>query len=405
MKDYRESASEGVIRTVLPSVKPPLPASNVCACVEVTRAPVDSDATQKTKDLLAFLHDMSKRQSMLFGQQNAAHLGISIDRFDGTQSDVKRICGSHPAVVGLDTLSFTGYEGTLRQSVLVTQQLHRENVIVTLSMHAPNFAVCDDDFAGYSPNVTSPAIVSDIMQGGAYHAKYLRFLDLIVAFARTAVDDDGECIPMIFRPFHENNGSWFWWGGAHCTPQEYRELFRYTVRYLQKEKGIHHFLYAYSPNGPFASEAEYLERYPGDDFIDIIGFDMYHDRPTPHDTWTETLVATCRIVASIARDHNKTAAVTETGLRMLDTALDGLEYEGLSPTDNPRPNWFMECCDAIFADPLACDIAYFLVWANFSRNQFWTPYCIDDTRGHEMINEYTAFLNDERVVLSEDLRG
>jgi mannan endo-1,4-beta-mannosidase len=64
----------------------------------------------------------------------------------------------------------------------------------------------------------------------------------------------------------------------------------------------------------------------------------------------------------------------------------------------------MECCDAIFADPLACDIAYFLVWANFSRNQFWTPYCIDSTRGHEMINEFTAFLNDERVVLASQLQ-
>jgi len=403
MSDFEKRAAEGVTRTVFPTAKPPLWTTDTGACVQITRTPADPDATEKTRHLLAALYDMSRRKAMLFGQQNAAHIGISIDRHDGTQSDVKQICGSHPAVVGIDALSFTGYEGTLLQAIEVTRQVHRENVIVTISMHAPNFAVCDEAFSGYSSNITSPSIVNDILPGGAYHAKYLRYLDLLADYATAIVDDEGECIPVIFRPFHENNGSWFWWGGGYCTPYEYKELFRYTIQYLQMEKKIHHFLYAYSPNGPFATEAEYLDRYPGDDFIDIIGFDMYHDRPTVTDSWMETLVQTCRLTASIARDHNKMTAVTETGIRMLDTSLDGLEYEGLSPTDNPRPNWFMECFDAILSDPLASENAFLLVWANFSKSQFWTPYCIDDQRGHEMINEYTAFLNDPRVILAQKM--
>lgn len=89
---------------------------------------------------------------------------------------------------------------------------------------------------------------------------------------------------------------------------EYKQLFRYTILYLKKEKGIHNFLYAYSPNGPFADEAEYLSRYPGDDFIDIIGYDMYHDRPAIADNWIDTLTAACRQVCAIARDHAKVAA-------------------------------------------------------------------------------------------------
>jgi len=405
MNDFEKRAAEGVARTEFPIAKPAFTTADTCACVKNARVPVDPDATGKTKDLLRFLYEMSKSQLFMFGQQNAAHLGISIDRHDGSQSDVKMICGSHPAVIGLDTLSLTGFEGALQQSVAATQQMNRENVIVTLSMHAPNFAVCDDAFSGYSPNVTAPAIVNEVMPGGIWHDKFLRYLDFVVDYARAIVDDQGEFIPVIFRPFHENNGSWFWWGGEHCTAYEYKELFRYTIDYLQKEKGIHHFLYAYSPNGPFADEAEYLDRYPGDDSIDIIGFDMYHDRPTLTDTWIDTLVKTCRQVASIARDHNKTSAVTETGLRMLNTAKDGLEYEGLSPTDNPRPDWFLECTNAIMADPLASEVAFFLVWANFKNTQFWAPYLLDEKRGHEMINEFTAFLNDPHVVLASQLKG
>lgn len=401
MVKFEKPPEASTERTVFPAAKPAQAESDTCVCVRYQRAPADPAATENTKELLRILFDMTQRKSILFGQQNAGHIGISINRHDGSDSDIKRISGKHPAIAGIDTLSFTGYEGTLPQAVLVTKQLHRENVIVTLSMHAPNFALCGDDFSGYSPNLTDPSCVSDIMPGGRYNAKFLRYLDLVAEYAHAVTDDNGEDIPVIFRPFHENNGSWFWWGADFCTPYEYKELFRYTVSYLQEEKDIHNFLYAYSPNGPFADEAEYLSRYPGDDFIDIVGFDMYHDRPTAEDHWMETLTETCRQVCAIARDRHKAAAVTETGLRMLDTAPDGREYEGLSPKGNPRPDWFMECLDAITGDPLACETAYFLIWSNFSKNQFWAPYLIDEKHGHEMINEFTEFLNDPRVILAE----
>lgn len=402
MSDFKKESNTGTVRTIFPVPKKPLTDADTCACVKYSLQSADPDAAENTKELLRTLYDMSKRKSIMFGQQNAGHIGVSISRTDGTDSDVKRICGHHPAVVGIDALSFTGLEGTLSQAIEVTRQLHRENVIVTLSMHAPNFSVCDEVYSGYSPNVTDPGIVAEIMPGGRYHAKYLGYLELVAEYAAAVTDDRGELIPVIFRPFHENNGSWFWWGGDHCTAYEYKELFRYTIHYLQKEKNIHNFLYAYSPNGPFADEEEYLSRYPGDDFIDIIGFDMYHDRPAASDKWIDTLTAACRQVCAVARDHHKVAAVTEAGLRMLDTAPDGKEYEGLAPTGNPRPDWFMECLEAVTGDSLASEIAYFLVWSNFSKNQFWTPYLLDAQHGHEMINEFTAFLNDPRVILAEE---
>jgi len=399
MSDCAVPTETATLRTVFPAKKQPLGEADTCACVKYSLTPADPDATENTRELLRLLYDMTKRKSIMFGQQNAGHIGISIDRFDGTDSDVKRVCGKHPAVIGIDTLSFTGFEGTLVQAIEVTKQLHRENVIVTLSMHAPNFVLCDDSFSGYSPDRAEPPVVGEIMPGGRCHAKYLRYLDLIADYARSVTDDSGESIPVIFRPFHENNGGWFWWGAKHCTAYEYKELFRYTILYLQKDRQIHNFLYAYSPNGPFEDEADYLSRYPGDDFIDVIGFDMYHDRPTESDNWMDLLTVSCRQVCAIARDHTKVAAVTEAGIRMLDTAPDGLIYEGLSPRGNPRPNWFAECLEAITGDPLASETAYFLVWSNFSRKQFWTPYLIDEKYGHEMINEFTLFLNDPRVIL------
>jgi mannan endo-1,4-beta-mannosidase len=52
---------------------------------------------------------------------------------------------------------------------------------------------------------------------------------------------------------------------------------------LKDTKGLHHLLYAYSTDR-FESEAHYLERYPGDDVVDLIGFDYYHrDAPKSND--------------------------------------------------------------------------------------------------------------------------
>jgi mannan endo-1,4-beta-mannosidase len=390
-------------RTVFSVKKEPLTPSCSCSYVELSRKTADPHLIPEGRDLLARLHDAARQDSVLFGHQNAGHIGISLHAKDGTDSDVKRICGSHPAVVGMDTLSLLGYEGRMEQTIEVTKNLHREKVILTLSMHAPNFLSCDENFSGYSPNLKEPPVVDAILPGGAFNAKYLQYLDLICDYAARCVDDEGRPIPMIFRPFHENNGNWFWWGADSCSPEVYKELFRYTLWYIREQRGIHSLLYAYSPNGPFQSEEDYLSRYPGDDEIDVIGFDMYHDRPTIDDEWMLIFRDTCRMVASVARDRHKAAAVTETGLRMLDTAPDGREYEGLCPQGNPRIDWFSECLDTILSDTLAARVAYFLVWSNFSKTQFWVPYMTDDIHGHEMVDAFTRFLNRPEVVLADQL--
>lgn len=395
--------TDRVERTVFARKREPFSRGCGCAFVELSRKTADPQLIIEGKALLSLLHEAAQQDVMLFGHQNAGHLGISLRTKDGTDSDVKRISGSHPAVVGIDALSLFGPEGQMEQTIEVTKNLHREKVIITLSMHAPNFLTCDENFSGYSPNRKDPPVVDAILPGGSQNEKYLRYLDLVCDYAAQCVDDNGRPIPMIFRPFHENNGTWFWWGADSCSPEVYKELFRYTLWYIREQCGIHQFLYAYSPNGPFRGEEDYLSRYPGDDVIDIIGFDMYHDRPTRDDDWMIILRDTCRIVAAIARDRHKTAAVTEAGLRMLDKAPDGCEYEGLYPQGNPRIDWFCECLDTIFSDPLSARIAYFLVWANFSKDQFWVPYITDDVSGHEMVDSFTRFINRSEVLLADQL--
>ena len=347
--------------------------------------------------LLGMLGNYSKSDKIMFGHQNAGHIGVGIKKTDGSESDVRNICGRHPAVVGIDTLSFTGYEGNMADLIRCVKNLHKAGCIITLSSHMPNFSLGGEGFYDYSPNITEGDCAHRIMEGGDLNGKYLRFLDQIADFASRCVDIEGNRIPMILRPFHESNGSWFWWGEKFLADSHYIELFRYTTDYLMEYKGVDNFLICYSPNGPIAGKEQYLERYPGDDVIDVMGMDLYHDHPHKGDGFFTTLGKSLDILAACAAEHYKIPAFTETGYRTFDDAPDGGYYEGLAPSGNLVKTWFTDVLDAVMGSEGGRKCAYMLCWANFSDIQFWVPYIKDGVR-HEMTDNFEKFINDERVV-------
>ena len=353
--------------------------------------------TENVAELLETLTDFFVKDRILLGHQNAGHIGVSINVADGTESDIKNLTGKQPAVVGIDTLSFLGYEGKMNDLVTVVKNLHRQGIIITLSSHMPNFTLGGEEFYDYSPNYTDGDCGKRIMPGGDLNDKYKRFLDLIAEFAHSCVDVEGEKIPMIFRPFHECNGDWFWWGKDFLTDEEYIDLFRYTIDYLMGEKGVDNFLVAYSPNGPVADDADYLQRYPGDEYIDVLGLDFYNDKPHIGDGFFKKLTDSLDVIYVLANERKKISALTEIGYRSLDT--ENGYFEGLAPMDNTVPDWFTSLLEALMVTDGGAHIAYMLFWANFSDTQFWIPFATDDFR-HEMCDNFVKFAEDPRIKMA-----
>jgi len=352
--------------------------------------------TAKLEALLVMLREFSESSRILFGQQNAGHIGVSIKATDGSESDCKNLTGKQPAIVGIDTLSFLGYEGKMADLIMVVKSLRRQGIIITLSSHMPNFSLGGEEFYDYSPNITDGDCGRRIMPGGDLNAKYRRFLDMIADFAAACIDVEGEKIPMIFRPFHEDNGDWFWWGRKFLDDDEFIRLYRYTVDYLI-EAGADNLAFAYSPNGFITSGKEYLQRYPGDEYIDIMGVDIYHDRPHKGDGYFHKLSATIDTIHETAQSHGKLTALTETGYRALETETG--YYEGLAPSDNTVKDWFTATLDAITSSEGGRRLAYMLIWANFSDTQFWIPFETEDFR-HEMCDDFIAFTEDHRIKMA-----
>jgi mannan endo-1,4-beta-mannosidase len=80
-------------------------------------------------------------------------------------------------------------------------------------------------------------------------------------------------VAIFIRPFHEMNGDWFWYGKRN--PDDFKKLFRYTVKYLTEQEGLHNLIVVYST----ARRDGGGDYYPGDAFVDIVGVDTYHDPP------------------------------------------------------------------------------------------------------------------------------
>ena len=370
---------------------------------------VDSNASETTADLYSYLKGIGKTENVIYGHQNDTHhKAVLKDKL--TNSDTKDLTGSISGMIGIDTLSLTGNELQLteeeeaagltlpQKAAKLNAEAAKEGSIITMSAHMPNFALVaekgvdengDYDYYGYTPGVTTGNVVARIMPGGDLNEVYTGYLDMIAEYAHELAKED---VPVLFRPFHENNGSWFWWGKAFCDEEAYKNLFRYTVEYLRDDKEINNFLYVYSPNGPFVDEADYLSRYPGDEFIDIIAFDMYHDNPSEDastDPWMSTLKETIELVQGIADEKGKLAALSETGIR--------INYGCMPVSGNANKQWFQNVSDIVGESSMP----YFMSWANFDEGNVFAPYMVSETKGHEMINEFIDYYNEDSSIFAD----
>ena len=378
----------------------------VVKTTDKTLTMTDPKASDSAKALYAYLQGLTESDQVLFGHQN------DVSRSVGTKDalgDVHDVTGSVSGIFGIDSLALFGSEagGTdaksaLENSINYSKKAAENGAIVTLSAHMPNFTSAkikdngDGTYDFFDCNFNeSKDLSGDSLKKilpGEKNKVFTAYLDTIATYANKLQESN---IPVIFRPLHENTGGWFWWGTGN-TAESYKSLYAYTREYLES-KGVHNMLYVYSPNGPLESEEEYMSRYPGDAYVDILAFDYYNDfntYPAEADTsFFDHLDQTCQIVSAVAKKHDKLAAISETGARVMKK--DGSDNEGLLVKNNPvskvksGKNWYEEVSNIAKKN----DMPYYLVWANFSDTNFYVPYKHTDTMGQEMINEFIDYYN------------
>lgn len=348
-----------------------------CSFSENKNTDVKENKSEETQKLLANLHKTAQK-GIMFGHHDDTLYGIGWKNDDG-RSDVKSVCGDYPAVISFDLGGIEiGDSGNLDK--VYFKKIKNEIVnhynrggLVSLSWHARNPLTGGDTW-----DVSDSTVVKSILPGGSNHEKFLGWLNNVSLFIKSLVNEDGIRIPVLFRPWHEHTGSWFWWGQDLCSTEEYKQLWRLTADCL-KENGVDNVLYAYSPGAEPQDTIQYLERYPGDNLIDVLGFDTYQfDR----DVFLENLNRSLSIIDSIGKSHNKLIAITEVG------------YESI-----PDAEWWTKTLLPVIEN---YSLSYVLVWRNAcdKENHFYAPY-----PGHVSSEDFIEFYNNKKSLFASDIES
>ena len=301
-------------------------------------------------ELLSRLASYSQEGLVAYGHQDDLSYGHSwkVENWQDDaleRSDVLDATGKYPMILGFDLggIELGNAEnldgvpfGLIRKGAL----LHiGRGGIVTFSWHLRNPFTGGDSW-----DISSDQAVRSVLHGGSKEEEFGLWLQRLGDFLESLGPD----ATYIFRPWHENVGSWFWWGGRLCTASEYKELYRLTYDYLTADRGLSNIVWCYSPNGN-CSTAEYMERYPGDEYVDILGIDSYEyigsdTIEAARERFRAEVAGSLTPLQDIAKEHGKILCLSETGL------------EGL-----PDPKWWTETLYPVLAD---FPVAYVLTWRN-----------------------------------------
>ncbi|HOH55744.1 MAG TPA: glycosyl hydrolase [Paludibacteraceae bacterium] len=311
--------------------------------------------TPETQNLLKNLKVISGK-GFMFGHQDDPLYGIGWEGDDG-RSDVKSVVGDYPAVMGFDlgrielgnekNIDNVSFE-KIRQEII---RQYQRGGMITMSWHMNNPLTNGD---AWDVKKGENAVAS-VLPDGQNHDKFLRWLQSAADFFNSLKTEDGTKIPIVFRPWHEHTGSWFWWGKDLCSNEEYKQLWRLTVEFMQ-EKGVNNLLYAYSPDIQGPGQI-YMERYPGDEYVDILGLDGYHrDNETGIESFQNSLNTILSFMTDEGKKRNKPIALTETGLEAI-----------------PIANWWTGVLLPIVGK---YPISYVMVWRNAREreNHYYAPY-------------------------------
>lgn len=348
----------------------------------------DPNATNETVALFYNLRKLGKTK-YLIGQQDAFNAFYENNAGD---SDIKKATGSDPALLGSDFMFITdnrndgtpGNQWWHDQEVKITadaKAAYNKGMVNTFCWHFREPFHGESFYAADMSETERATAFASILPGGANHNYFKSKLDKIADVLNNLRGDDGKLIPVIFRPFHEFDGSWFWWGAAYVTPDQYKQGYKFIVEYLRDTKNVHNIIYAFSPDNSYTTQEAYLSRYPGDAYVDVLGMDNYGDFSGGDPAGTVRANDKLKVISDLAKDRVKIAAMTETG-RQVTSA--NMPFAGFFSTN-------------IFTALTANDvnIAYVMFWANTETGYYVSPESPD----------FVDFANKPESVLQDNIPG
>lgn len=240
--------------------------------------PVTQNASPEAADLLQFLYSISSKQTLI-GQHCNPLAGST--RLAG----VYKLTNHYPAVFGQDFgFSAAGtWDGINFRQQIVDEAIrrHEEGFIITLMWHAVR--PTDEEPVVFEQSIKGSLTEQEwqelITPGTAIHEHWKSQVDVIAWFLKQLRE---AAVPVLWRPYHEMNGDWFWWG-KRTGEDGYKKLYCMLFERLVHFHGLDNLLWVYNANEVRVDIDPYELTYPGADMVDILATDVYRVGFAQHD--------------------------------------------------------------------------------------------------------------------------
>lgn len=347
-----------------------------------TDPPAPKPESTSKEILVSNLMDLAKKGYMI-GHQDALAYGVSW-RYQEGRSDIQDVAGDYPALYGWDIGGIehgkkNNIDGVpFSKMIQWIKEIHQRKGLSTISWHM------DNPLSGGNSWDVTAGTVESMLPGGSKNTLYNQWLDRAADFLNALEDTQGNKIPVLFRPYHELTGTWFWWCQNNTSSDNYKALWRYTFDYLTKNHQIKHLVWVYN-TADYATKQEFLEYYPSDALVDMLSFDKYqYGAPDQGQSFKTTLRNQLQILTEIGKEKNKPIAFAETG------------YETI-----PDPQWWTGTLHQILKD---FPVSHVLLWRNHGwqeteqKMHYYAPH-----EGHPSAKDFQTFHALDATLFQSDL--
>ena len=254
------------------AIPPALFADDASSAASSAVKPVTPDASPEAVQLLQYLYCISGNHT-LTGQHAVPLLRSA------RLVEAQRAGGNFPAVFGMD-FGFDSpgtWDGINFRQQIVDEaiQKYREGYLIVLMWHAVR--PIEDEPVKFKDSIQGKLTDEQwhdlITPGTEIHERWKSQVDVIAWFLKQLRDAH---VPVLWRPYHEMNGGWFWWGQKR-GPDGYQKLYRMLFDRLVNFHKLNNLIWVYGANEVTPPNVDpYDTCYPGDDVVDVLGTDIYH---------------------------------------------------------------------------------------------------------------------------------
>ncbi len=228
--------------------------------------PVNPNCSAEARELLALLYAVSGKVT-LSGQHNQMH------HMSVVSEQIQELTGKYPLIWGGEwgfsderhDIDNVKYRPRLMDQM---REQHAAGRIIVMTYHQASPTIGEPcDFAGgVQVKLTDGEWDEILTKGTRLNEVWAEHVDRLAEALGTLQQ---EPIPVIFRPYHEMNGDWFWWGG---NAERFKALWAATYERFTHKFGLNNLLWAWNPDKPYPGVEDF---FPGHETVDLLGTDIY----------------------------------------------------------------------------------------------------------------------------------